>query len=67
MRVTAQNRRRSMSGYCTDGGGFAYMHWREWCNPGVLRRGAVMLIRNGSRGEGDAERNEQVGDDLALG
>jgi amino acid transporter len=47
--------------------GFAYMQWREWCNPGVLRRGAVMLIRNGSRGEGDAERNEQVGDDLALG
>jgi hypothetical protein len=24
--------------------GFAYMQWREWRNPGVLRRGAILLI-----------------------
>jgi len=46
--------------------GFAYMQWREWRNPGVLRRGAMMLIRSGNAAEGQAERNESAGDDLAL-
>lgn len=31
--------------------GFAYMQWHEWRNPGTLRRGAVMLIRNENAGE----------------
>ena len=47
--------------------GFAYMQWREWRNPGALRRGAMMLIRSGSAGEGEAERHEPAGDDLTLG
>ena len=38
--------------------GFAYMQWREWRNPGALRRGATMLVRSGS--EDEAERNEPV-------
>ena len=46
--------------------GFAYMQWREWRNPGVLRRAAMMLIRSGNAAEGQAERNESAGDDLAL-
>jgi len=42
--------------------GFAYMEWREWRNPGTLNRGAMMLIRGGSAGEGeeDAEGCESV-------
>ena len=47
--------------------GFAYMQWRELRNPGSLHRGAVMLSRGGSAGEGETERNEPVGDDLTLG
>jgi amino acid transporter len=35
--------------------GFAYMQWREWRNPGALRRGAMMLTSIGSAGEGEAE------------
>jgi amino acid transporter len=27
--------------------GFAYMQWREWRNPGTLRRGAMMITRSG--------------------
>jgi amino acid transporter len=38
--------------------GFAYMQWREWRNPGVLRRSATMLLRSGSDGESEAERND---------
>jgi len=47
-------------------GGFAYMEWREWCNPGALRRAAMMLISSGSA-VGEAGQNEPVGDDLTLG
>jgi len=36
--------------------GFAYMEWREWRNPGTLNRGAMMLIRGGSAGEGGKTR-----------
>ena len=35
--------------------GFAYMEWREWRNPGAMRRGAMMLIRSGSAGEVEAD------------
>jgi hypothetical protein len=28
--------------------GVGYMQWREWRNPGVLLRGATMLIRRGT-------------------
>jgi amino acid transporter len=28
--------------------GLAYMYWREWRNPGVLERGAAMIISGGS-------------------
>jgi L-asparagine transporter-like permease len=31
--------------------GFAYMQWREWRNPGTLRRGAMMIICRRSVGE----------------
>jgi amino acid transporter len=44
--------------------GFGYMQWREWRNPGALRRSALMLIRSGSAGDGEPERSEPVGDDL---
>jgi len=27
--------------------GFVYMQWREWRNPGTLRRGALMIVRSG--------------------
>jgi amino acid transporter len=47
--------------------GFAYLQWRERRNPGVLRRGATMLIRSESAGAGESERNEPVGGDLTLG
>jgi amino acid transporter len=40
--------------------GLAYMEWREWRNPGGLRRGAMMLIHGASAGEGGAERNNLV-------
>lgn len=40
--------------------GFAYMQWRESCNPGVLRRGAMMLIRSGGTAEGELERSEPI-------
>jgi amino acid transporter len=33
--------------------GFAYMRWREWRNPGVLRRGGMMLIHSGAASEGE--------------
>ena len=36
--------------------GFAYMQWREWRNPGTLYRGAMMIMRRGSAGEGQTER-----------
>jgi L-asparagine transporter-like permease len=39
--------------------GFAYMQWREWRNPGSLRRGALLITRSGA-GEGDAEQNDPV-------
>jgi amino acid transporter len=32
--------------------GFCYMQWLEWRNPGILRRGAAMLVPGGSNGEG---------------
>jgi amino acid transporter len=47
--------------------GFAYMEWREWCNPGALRRGAMMLVCAASAGEGEGGQNEPIRDDLALG
>jgi amino acid transporter len=40
--------------------GFAYMHWREWRNPGTLHRGAMMIIRSGSAGEDEAESMESA-------
>jgi amino acid transporter len=40
--------------------GFAYMEWREWRNPGTLNRGAMMIIRSGSEGVGEAEGYESV-------
>jgi hypothetical protein len=36
------------------------MEWREWRNPGTLNRGAMMIIRGGSAGEGEAEGYESV-------
>ncbi len=36
--------------------GFAYMQWREWRNPGALRRGAAMLMRSGNEAQREAER-----------
>ena len=36
--------------------GFAYMQWNEWHNPGTLRRGAKLIIRNGSAGGGEADQ-----------
>ena len=38
--------------------GFAYMQWREWCNPGALRRGAMMLITAEAPGKAEVERHE---------
>jgi amino acid transporter len=32
--------------------GFAYMEWREWRNPGALRRGTMTLIRSDDPGGG---------------
>jgi amino acid transporter len=40
--------------------GFAYMQWREWRNPGALRRGALMLIRSGGSAEGESGCDEPV-------
>ena len=41
--------------------GFGYMQWRESRNPGVLRRGAAMLIRSGgSSAEGELGWDEPV-------
>ena len=36
-------------------GGFVYMQWLESRNPGVLQRGAAMLIRAGSAAASDVE------------
>jgi amino acid transporter len=47
--------------------GFAYMQWREWRNPGVLRRGAMMLISSESARKAEAQRNEPEGDDFTFG
>jgi len=38
--------------------GFAYMHWRDSHNPGVLRRGATMLIPTGGVPAQEVERND---------
>ena len=38
------------------GAGFAYMQWNEWRKPGTLRRGAKLIIRNGSAGGGEADQ-----------
>jgi amino acid transporter len=40
--------------------GFAYMEWREWRNPGALRRGATMIVRN--RGDGEIYPRSGVSD-----
>jgi hypothetical protein len=40
--------------------GFAYMQWRELRNPGALRKGALLLIRNGGTSEGELECDEPV-------
>jgi hypothetical protein len=34
--------------------GFAYMQWREWRNPGTLKRGAEMILR-GRVGQAESE------------
>ena len=31
--------------------GFAYMQWRDWQNPGILNRGARMMLNRGNAGE----------------
>ncbi len=36
--------------------GFAYMKWREWQNPGALRRGAMLLTQSGVEGHSAKER-----------
>jgi amino acid transporter len=35
--------------------GFAYMEWREWRNPGALRRGAGILVCGSNPTQGEAE------------
>jgi amino acid transporter len=35
--------------------GIGYMQWREWRNPGALRRGALMITRTGGTSEGELE------------
>ena len=35
--------------------GFGYMQWREARNPGVLRRGATMLVGHRTDAEGDVD------------
>lgn len=39
--------------------GVGYMQWREWRNPGVLLRGATMLIRRGTP-EDEPDRDQSV-------
>jgi amino acid transporter len=40
--------------------GFAYMQWREWRNPGTLRRGAMMITCPSSVGESLASHRTEV-------
>lgn len=35
--------------------GFGYMQWREWQNPGILNRGALMMTNRGSADGGKPE------------
>ena len=46
--------------------GFLYMQWREWCNPGVLHRGAMMITSNDTAEARDAKANECLSDRPAL-
>jgi amino acid transporter len=41
--------------------GFAYMRWRESRNPGALRQGATVLVRNPELAEGEVEESEPAG------
>jgi amino acid transporter len=40
--------------------GFAYMQWREWRYPGVLRRGATMLVGSRSAAEGEVDWDKPI-------
>jgi hypothetical protein len=40
--------------------GFAYMQWREWRHPGVLGRGATMLVGSRSAAEGEVDWDEPI-------
>jgi amino acid transporter len=40
--------------------GFVYMQWRESRNPGVLRRGATMLVRSSETSEGELGCDEPL-------
>jgi amino acid transporter len=40
--------------------GFAYMQWREWRHPGVLRRGATMLVGSRSAAEGEVDWDKPI-------
>ena len=40
--------------------GFGYMQWRESRNPGVLRRGATMLVGRRTDAEGNVDWDKPV-------
>ena len=44
--------------------GFGYMQWREWRNPGVLRRGATILVGRRTDAEGDVDWDKPVASPL---